>query len=133
PLHSEHFSHHDQRAVLVHATEASGLCVAVGMDHLVDGPVGIGIRTESGPDLGRLIITAHLEPGQRLQVVKFLGYGWSSRRSVPALRDQVEGALAAARHRGWAGLLADQRSYLQDFWNRADVEVDGDAQLQQAV
>ena len=35
--------------------------------------------------------------------MKFLAYGWSSRRSLPALRDQVDAALAAARHTGWDG------------------------------
>ena len=31
------------------------------------------------------------------------------------------------------GLLADQRRYLDAFWSRADVAVEGDAELQQAV
>ncbi len=31
------------------------------------------------------------------------------------------------------GLLAEQREYLDKFWERADVEVEGDAELQQAV
>ena len=65
--------------------------------------------------------------------MKFLAYGWSSRRSLPAVRDQVVAALAEARHTGWDGLLAAQRAYLDDFWERADVEIDGDAELQQAV
>ena len=65
--------------------------------------------------------------------MKFLAYGWSSRRSAPALRDQAEAALASACRTGWDGLLADQRDYLDDFWERADVEIDGDAELQQAV
>src|SRR5262249_48382760 len=30
-------------------------------------------------------------------------------------------------------LLAEQREYLDDFWHRADVEVEGDAEVQQAV
>jgi trehalose/maltose hydrolase-like predicted phosphorylase len=34
---------------------------------------------------------------------------------------------------GWDGLLAEQRQYLDDFWDRADVEVDGDREVQQAV
>src|SRR5206468_6722837 len=71
--------------------------------------------------------------GQRLRVVKFLAYGWSSQRSLPALRDQVVAALAEARHTGWDGLLAAQRDYLADFWEHADVELDGDTELQQAV
>ena len=50
-----------------------------------------------------------------------------------ALRDQAAAALAEARHTGWDGLLAGQRGYLDDFWDRADVELDGDAGLQQAV
>ena len=49
------------------------------------------------------------------------------------MRDQVEAALASARQSGWDGLLAAQREYLDDFWDRADVELEGDAELQQAV
>ena len=74
-----------------------------------------------------------LEPGQRLRLVKLVAYGWSLERTVPALRDQVAAALAAARQAGWDGLLADQRRYLDDFWARADVEISGDSELQQAV
>jgi alpha,alpha-trehalose phosphorylase len=49
------------------------------------------------------------------------------------VRDQAWAALSAARQTGWDGLLAEQRAYLDNFWDRADVEVDGDAELQQAV
>ena len=65
--------------------------------------------------------------------MKYLAYGWSSQRSLPALRDQVVAALAAARLTGWDGLLAAQRAYLDEFWTGADVELDGDPELQQAV
>ena len=43
------------------------------------------------------------------------------------------GALAAAHLTGWDGLLAEQRAYLDEFWDGADVEIDGDAEIQQAV
>ncbi|MBD0291829.1 MAG: glycoside hydrolase family 65 protein, partial [Thermoleophilia bacterium] len=56
-----------------------------------------------------------------------------SQRSRPALRDQVEAALAAAKRTGWDGLRRGQREDLDDVWARADVELDGDAALQQAV
>ena len=80
-----------------------------------------------------MTVAADLAPGQRLRVVKFLAYAWSSRRSHPALRDEVVAALAEARHTGWDGLVAGQRAYLDEFWGRADVELDGDTELQQAV
>ena len=121
------------RVVLVHATRVSGLQMAAGMDHVVDGPADTETGAEGGGDLGRVLITATLEPGQRLRLVKFLAYGWSSQRSAEALRDQVSAALAEARHTGWQGLLQAQREYLDDFWAHADVEFDGDLDLQQAV
>jgi alpha,alpha-trehalose phosphorylase len=133
PLRSEQFSDHDVRAVLVHTTKQSALRMAAAMDHLVEGPPGTETATESSPDLARVTITADVAPGQRLRVVKLLAYGWSSQRSTAALRDQVSGALAEARHTGWDGLLAGQRGYLDDFWARGDVELEGDAALQQAV
>ena len=132
-LRSEQFYDHDARVVLVHVTQKSALRMAAAMDHMVDGPAGTETTTESHGDLGRVTITADVEPGQRLRVVKLLAYGWSSQRSTAALRDQVAAALAEARHTGWEGLLAGQRQYLDDFWDRGDVELDGDDELQQAV
>src|SRR5690606_38662096 len=37
------------------------------------------------------------------------------------------------RYTGWEGLTGEQRTYLDEFWQTADVEIDGDAELQQAV
>src|SRR5262249_5849365 len=74
-----------------------------------------------------------LTQGTRLRLIKFLAYGWSHRRSAAALRDQVEGALATAKLAGWDKLAAEQRQFLDEYWTRADVELEGDPELQQAV
>jgi alpha,alpha-trehalose phosphorylase len=133
PLRSELFRAADTRAILAHSTRASGLTMAAAMDHIVDGPERTEATAESFDDLCRLLVVADLVPGEPLRVVKFLGYGWSSQRSLPAIVDQVGAALAEARRCGWDGLVAEQRAYLDDFWDRADVEIDGDAELQLAV
>jgi alpha,alpha-trehalose phosphorylase len=132
-LPSEDYGCRGLAVELVHSTTMSGLRVAAAMDHLVDGPPATETTCESFPDLGRLTITTLLQPGQRLRLVKLLAYGWSSRRSSRALRDQVTAALTAARGTGWEGLLAEQRAYLDNFWDHADVELDGDPEVQQAV
>jgi alpha,alpha-trehalose phosphorylase len=104
------------------------------MDHIVEGPAGTSDSgAETWDDLARVTIATTADTGQRLRIVKFLAYGWSSDRSTPAVRDQVGAALAEAVHTGWDGLLAEQRAYLDEFWAGADVELDGDAELQQAV
>ena len=133
PLLSEHFFSQDARVVLTHSTKQSGLLMAAGMDHLVHGPGDIATASESSADVGRFTAATTLEPGKRLQMVKFLAYGWSSERSVPAVRDQIVAALTQAHHAGWDGLLAEQRAYLDEFWQRADVELEGDDDLQLAV
>ena len=133
PLVSEEFTDHGLRVVLVHSTRVSGLAMAAGMDHLVEGPDGTDATAESRGDVGRVTVAADLQAGARLRVVKFVAYSWSSRRSHPALRDEVVAALAEARHTGWDGLADAQRAYLDHFWERADVELDGDTELQQAV
>jgi alpha,alpha-trehalose phosphorylase len=133
PLEPEEDQAVGSRLRLVHRTRRSGLRVAVAADHVVDGPGEITTSSESNADVSRLTITSALEPGQRLRVQKTVAHGWSGARSRPAMSDQVEAALAAAAHGGWDGLLAEQRAYLDDFWARADVEVHGDEEIQQAV
>jgi alpha,alpha-trehalose phosphorylase len=133
PLVSEYHTTWELGAAMVHRTKLSRLGVAAAMDHLVDGPDDIQVIGDVGPDLGQLSVTTVLEPGQRLRIVKFLAYGWSEVRSRQALFDQVTAALTAARHTGWDQLVADQKEYLDDYWDRADVEIDGDPEIQQAV
>lgn len=128
----EHFAQ-ETRLRLVHCTDRSGLRVGAAADHLVEGPESTRWTAQSEPDVSRLTVTADLTPGQPLRLVKFVAYGWSGDRSLPAIHDQVDGAVAAAVSTGWDGLVAGQRAYLDRFWSGADVEVEGDAQIQQAV
>ncbi|MBG7696873.1 glycoside hydrolase family 65 protein [Streptomyces sp. MC1] len=133
PLMPEEYFAQDTRLRLVHCTGSSRLRVGAAADHLVEGPESTKWTAQSEPDVSRLTVTADLVPGQPLRLVKFVAYGWSGERSLPAVHDQVDGAVAAAVSTGWDGLVAEQRAYLDRFWAGADVEVEGDAQIQQAV
>ncbi|MEU5110924.1 glycosyl hydrolase family 65 protein [Streptomyces longwoodensis] len=133
PLEPEEDFTAGRRLRLVHRTRRSGLRVAVAADHVVSGPERTTTASESNVDVARLTVTSVLEPGETLRVEKLVAHGWSAARSRPAMSDQVEAALAAAGHSGWQGLLDEQRDYLDDFWARADVEVEGDEEIQQAV
>jgi alpha,alpha-trehalose phosphorylase len=133
PLVGEEHVSDRYRALLIHRTKQSGLRVGAAMDHEVDGPEGTASNPESIDDVARLTITAELKTGERLRVTKYLAYGWSALRSRPALHDQVLGALATARSTGWDNLLNEQQAALELFWSGADVELDGDPEVQQAV
>ncbi|MCK9874375.1 family 65 glycosyl hydrolase [Frankia sp. Ag45/Mut15] len=133
PLVSELHHAGATKVETLHITRNSEIRVAAAMDHHFEGPDSIGVYTESEPDAGRVTATVVLQPGQKLRMVKWLAYGWSEQRSLPALRDQASAALIAARQTGWSGLVQEQKEYLDAFWARADVEVDGDPEVQQAV
>ena len=119
--------------MLVHRTRLSKLTMAAAMDHDVEVPGRVEVNTDADEHLARTTVICGLRPGQKLRIVKYLAYGWSSLRSRPALHDQVAAALTGARYTGWQGLLDAQRAYLDDFWDSADVEVEGDPDSQQAV
>jgi len=140
PLAPEWHGADGTMASMIHSTKRSGLRVAASMDHLVecldtDGGEEhrLALTSEAYDDVARLTAAVLLQPGQRLRLIKFVAYGWSASRSLPAMRDQVEAALVAARQTGWEGLLAEQKASLDEFWAAADVEIDGDPEIQQAV
>ncbi|MFG1674015.1 glycoside hydrolase family 65 protein [Micromonospora sp. NPDC049282] len=133
PLQTEEELTTADGGLLIHRTKVSGLRVAAAMGHDVHGPERTTIESEGYQDWVRTTIGCVLKPGEKLRVVKYLTYGWSSRRSLPALRDQVGAALSSARLDGWDGLRRAQREYLDEFWDAADVRVEGDPEVQQAV
>lgn len=133
PLVPEHQERGALDAALGHRTRVSGLRMTVAMDHQIDSPADTVTTLEVEPDLARLSVSTELEPGQSLRLVKYVAYGWSASRTTPAVRDQVDAALASATRTGWDALCRTQREYLDDFWDHADVEIEGDDELQQAV
>ena len=133
PLEAVEHEMTERGALLMHRTRSSALMMATAMDHEVEVPGRVEVSTDARPDLARTTVICGLRPGQKLRIVKYLAYGWSSTRSRPALRDQAAAGLQGARYSGWQGLLDSQRAYLEDFWDSADVEVEGDPESQQAV
>ena len=93
PLLCEYHSGDGTRVVVVHTTGQSGLRVGAAMDHLIDGSSDIKVQVESQAytDGGVVTATALLQPGQKLRMVKYVAYGWSGSRTLPAVRDQVWG------------------------------------------
>ncbi len=133
PLEALEHGATDTRAGLIHRTRVSDLTMCTTMEHRVVCDAHLYRHIETRPDLARVTVGGRLSQGQHLNLTKFVSYGWSAVRSRPALRDQVEGALLIAAESGWDVLCAEQREYLADFWHRADVELDGDDEIQQAV
>jgi alpha,alpha-trehalose phosphorylase len=133
PLVSEECLTQGTTGLLIHHTQISNLRIGAAVDHSIEGTAQTTTTSECTADVTRLTVTALLKPGERIRIVKFIAYGWSSERSRAALHDQVLAALSSAKLLGWDGLLVEQRAYLDRFWNTALVEIEGDPEIQQAV
>ena len=64
---------------------------------------------------------------------KFICYSTSLDMEKEKLEAFVQDELAAAKSEGYEKLKEQQKSYMQDFWKTADVEIKGNEELQQGL
>ncbi|MFJ6163880.1 glycoside hydrolase family 65 protein [Micromonospora orduensis] len=135
PLTGEAYRADGLDGVLVHRTERSGQRVAVAVSHLLDAPETVTVSCDGTPDRVRVTVAGRLHPGERLRLTKFAAYECTPVDGTPVdkLADLVVAEADAARADGFDALLADQRAALDAAWQVADVQLDGDPELQQAV
>ncbi|SDO53700.1 glycoside hydrolase family 65 protein [Geodermatophilus sp. DSM 45219] len=115
---------------LVERTRRSGITIAAAVAHEVDGG-----RVSTHVDEQHVVTTvaADLRPGETITIVKVVGYSWSHDAGSDSVVAEASAAVGSALDLGWEGLLTAQRAALDELWATADVEVDGDPELQQAL
>ncbi|WP_129337828.1 glycoside hydrolase family 65 protein [Cellulomonas endophytica] len=133
PLAPESAVGREHGVCLVHRTSSTGMRVAAGVDHHVDGPAGL--EEEPVLEHGHAVrtTTGRLTPGQALTVTTLVAYACSDQRPTGVLVRCVDETLEAGRAAGWDALLAEQRAWWDAFWEVADVVVEGDDELQGAI
>ena len=118
----------------------SGMTIAAAYRHAVAGGGDVTFGTELDGD--RAATTLHLdaEAGDTITVTKYLAYHSSSQVSEPSgdvsseeLANQCGTTLDAAEAAGWDRTVAEQQAWLDRFWERTDIAVDGDDAAQQAI
>ncbi|MCK6211442.1 family 65 glycosyl hydrolase [Georgenia sp. EYE_87] len=121
-------------------TEAGGALVLrtrrsrIGVAAAVHHDVGSGrVHTEADDDRVVTTVAAELAAGEGLVVVKTIGYSWAREAGADSLAAEASAAVRSGRDRGWDGLVQAQRAVLDELWATADVEIDSDPQLQQAL
>jgi len=115
----------DSRILLGYRTTNSRMTLAVGVDHVIDTGCPYQVEGSVEQDGGEILITADAAPGVPIRITKFATYQGS--RSIPAaeLVDRGRRTLDRALRAGFDTLLQQQRQQLGQFWDRADVRVEG--------
>jgi alpha,alpha-trehalose phosphorylase len=123
----------DHRIVSGYRVTNSRMTLGVGIDHVIETSNPWDASTSWSEDLSKVVYTVDAQAGVPIVITKFFTYHTS--RSVPAaeLVDRAGRSLDRAVRDGFAALEASQRTYLEDFWERADLQVDGPRRIQQAI
>ncbi len=125
------------QGAVIQRTRGTGLTIAVAMDHAISaiGPLAGKPNSASRATADRVTfeVSAEASSGTGLRLRKILAYTTSLDLGAddPLARARADAEAAGAL--GFKGLLAEQRAELDRFWSVADVEVDGDPGVQQAL
>ena len=113
----------EQRIVLCHATNKSGLTVACAIDHTLETTSRVRWNTKYTPDAGQAVATIDAEPGCPITLMKYMVYHTSQTAPPEEMCARAERTLDRAVAAGFPALLSGQEQYMNDFWQRSDVKV----------
>ena len=132
-LQPEEYWQDKLRSALSYRATDSGMTVAVVADHLIETANEYTSRTLIEPDIAKNVFRVQAKAGVPIRVTKLVSYHTS--RGVPAreLVDRCRRTLDRALSEGVDAVYAQQRSWLDAFWERSDVRIGGHEDLQQAT
>ena len=124
----------DARVSSSYRAATSQLGLAVVADHQFGGPASTVVTFGGDADLAWRTYTADATAGETITLVTWVGYAdCDPEGDVSQLVRSAEADVAAARQSGVASLEAEQKAWLADYWASADVQVDAQPELQQAI
>lgn len=119
--------------MLMHRTRNSGFALVSAVDHELHCVAPVErINTQSGQKIA-IEYRFQLQQGTSVSLNKYGCYFSSRDYADHDLQKLARQELDLARDAGFAALCTEQQNYLTQFWQRADVEVDGDDALQQGI
>ncbi|ORJ60643.1 glycoside hydrolase family 65 protein [Geothermobacter hydrogeniphilus] len=122
-------SRRDQRLMLAHRVANSGMTLACGVDHVLQTDCRYQVDSEWFEQGGKVVFSITARPGQPIQLYKFISYHSSRSAPTAELCERADRTLNRVLAGGFDSLVKSQRAYLDDFWARSDVEIEGDPAL----
>jgi len=131
----------DQRLLMGHKARNSGMTIACGTDHRIETECPYHYTATCGEDVSKVVYSIEAQPGQPIQLIKYITYHTSHSAPVRELCDRSVRTLDRAVKEGFDTLVESQHAFMDDFWARSDIEIEGDpaqserppGELQQAI
>ena len=121
------------RVVLGYQCADSKMTLAVAADHHMETSNHYTERMQVDDDMAKMTYRIDAQPGHPISLTKVVSYHTS--RGVPAreLSDRCRRTLDRVDEEGIDHQFAQQHDWLDKFWERSDVEVPGQPEIQQAL
>ena len=119
--------------ILGYRTHRSGMTLACGYRHEIDTGCEYTTTTTTADDLADTEFRISAKANVPIRITKYVTYHTS--RGVPPeeLADRCRRTLQRAANTGVEALRANQKTYLDRFWEQSDIQVDGDPESQQLI
>lgn len=122
-------------AQLIQRTQNSTVTVVCAQRHCMAGAALFAHAYTDNHGVHQ-VYAASLLPGTEVTLEKFVAYAWSepdAEVDILALKDRAEKTLAAATGNGFDALADLQAHEFARLWRRAELSIDGDAAVEQAL
>ncbi|MGL4766807.1 MAG: glycoside hydrolase family 65 protein [Formosimonas sp.] len=121
----------DSFSALVHNTRNSGFQLVSA----IDSSLNVAAQAHNAVDGERVArqFAFELAQGQSATLIKFGAYFTSRDYPQNELLSRSQAAVREVKAAGFDALLAQQAEYLSDFWQKANVEIEGDDALCQGL
>ena len=121
------------RMMLGYRTAHSGMTIAVGVHHEFEtyNPFESSVQTEA--DVAKAVYRVEAKQGEPIRLQKAVAYHTSRGVPVSELADRCGRSLDRVRDLGFDHFYTLQEQWLESFWDSADVVIEGQPAIQQAV
>lgn len=123
--------HEDTMAAIRQKTTTTEFALVCGIDHLVNVPYELETELKEQVVQKKFVIKA--QQGQVVELEKFITYYSSKDYAEAELLELAQKELMASKELGFAGFASKQEACLDEFWEVADIVVEGDDALQQGL
>ncbi|MBF4574513.1 glycoside hydrolase family 65 protein [Herbiconiux sp. VKM Ac-1786] len=121
------------RQLLGYQAANSGMTLAVGVDHGLQTENVWTERGEIEDDQAKHLFKVQARAGTPIELTKTITYHSANGVPVRELADRCNRTLDRINARPIQDVFSRQKHWLADFWDRADVAVDGQPEMQQAI
>jgi alpha,alpha-trehalose phosphorylase len=121
------------RMLLGYQTTSSRMTLACAADHTIETQNAWTQEIEASADMAKIVYRIHAERGQPIRLTKAAVYHTSRGVPVVELADRCHRTLDRIAEEGVEHQFREQRGWMDAYWARSDVEIEGQPEVQQAV